>query len=313
MSNASKWEELSENILNQEAHELKELITMIIKLKENATKENILELEQKYEDSIEYLKTLPAKDYVNIEKLLKTQIGTIKDNMNRQLVSKLTKWEMFVEEAKKNDWQPIIKVIDVIEEAEKGEMTEEKIKLVEESINSIRKYIDNLSPYDSDSADKEFVKKLRIFRNKVSRVIEDDFGSWIRQLRKAKGYSLKDLESVTGVTASYIHRIESGSRKTPSIPIAEKLAIGLGLNSEEFLKKLHLFDGKTEKKEMLTGFAETIILHSFTINGKKVTKGQKELLIDIYKEIIGCPWSEESKINDTMSLGNKVDKFKKSL
>ena len=72
---------------------------------------------------------------------------------------------------------------------------------------------EKLSAYDRDRAIKEFNKKIKLFNNRLSRVIEDDFGSWIKQLRKAKGYSLKDLENASGVTASYIHRIESGCKK----------------------------------------------------------------------------------------------------
>ena len=160
---------------------------------------------------------------------------------------------------------------------------------------------------------KEFAKRLRLFKNRIEKTIDEGIGSWIRQIRMAKGYSLKELERITGVTASYIHRIETGTRKTPSVEYLEKLAVGLGVNPRDFVQKLNLFEGKTENKEFLTGFAETIVLHTFTINGKKATKDQKDLLVNIYKEIISCKWTEDTKLTDTMNIANNIDKFKKTL
>jgi Predicted transcriptional regulators len=315
MSIASRWEELTQKVMNEEGNALRNLIVKFNEVKGNLTAEGIKEAEAEYSKVSDYLKSLQPKEYDKMDKLIKVQITEMKENLNKKLNIKQTKWELFLEEVNANNWKPIKEVVDYLETFKEGEQISQDIyEIVEEKIKSLRPYINkNLSPYDADWADKEFAKRIRIFKNRVEKTIEDGFGGWIRQLREAKGYSLKELERITGVTASYIHRIETGTRKTPSVQYLEKLALGLGVNPKDFLAKLNLLEGKTENKEVLTGFAETIVLHNFTINGKKVTKDQKEMLVEVYKKIISCKWTEETKIMDTMDIANSIDKFKKTI
>ena len=40
--------------------------------------------------------------------------------------------------------------------------------------------------------------------------MNENFGSMIRYLREKQGYSLKDLEDITGISPSYINRLERG-------------------------------------------------------------------------------------------------------
>ncbi|MEG0900257.1 MAG: helix-turn-helix transcriptional regulator [Oscillospiraceae bacterium] len=316
MSLQKQWTELIKIVNGNKGHVLKDIVNYIEDIKENPTTKQIEELEKKLNKVEGYLKKLDDNEFVALERLLKFQVNTIRNTANKQNDKKSTKWDMYVVESKKHkNWTPIHELIDFIEEKDTKNISEQDIeKIHERFVKEVMPFANkNLSPFNIDWTSKEFNKKLRIFKNRVSRVIEDDFGSWIRQLRKAKGYSLKDLEDASGVTASYIHRIETGSRKTPSIPVAEKLAIGLGVNPEEFLKKLNLSNTKTEKKEMLTGFAETIAINSFTINGKKVTKDQKEQIINLFNSIINATWNEETKLQEGMQIINIVDNVKKSL
>lgn len=315
MSIASRWEELTQKVTNEEGNVLKDLVEKFNYVKENLSVEGIKEAEAEYEKVSDYLKSLQPKEYDKMDKLIKVQIIEMKENLNKQQGIKQTKWEMFLEEVKENGWKPIEEVVDYLETFKEGEqIAEDTYEVVEDKIKSLRPYINKtLSPFDADWADKEFAKRIRIFKNRVEKTVEDGFGIWIRQLREAKGYSLKELERITGVTASYIHRIETGTRKTPSVQYLEKLALGLGVNPKDFLAKLNLLEGKTENKEVLTGFAETIVLHPFTINGKKATKDQKEMLVEIYKKIISSKWTEETKIMDTMDIANSIDKFKKTI
>ena len=91
-----------------------------------------------------------------------------------------------------------------------------------------------LSKYYRDLCVKEVNKKLKVFHNRIERTINPEFGERIKQLREAKGMSLKDLEHVSGVTSSYVHRIEKGLRK-PSVEKIEKLADALVGDFKELL------------------------------------------------------------------------------
>lgn len=315
MSIESKWEELTVTVTNEEDNILRDLVFKFNNVKDNLTEEGIKEAEKEYIKVCKYLKSLEPKEYDAMDKLIKVQLIEMKDKLNKLNNNKKTRWEMFREEAINNDWKPILKVIEEIQEIDNTKkMSEEIYEKIENYMISLSFYIDkNLSPYDADWTYKEFAKKLRIFRNRLENSMKDDFGSWLKQLRKSKGYSLKDLERVTGVTASYIHRIEDGSRKTVSVQYIEKLALGLGVSSADLLNKMNLSDSRTENKEVLTGLAEMIILKPFTINGKKADKEQKQLLVDIYKKIITCKWTEDSKLSDTMDIANIIGEFKKTI
>lgn len=315
MSIASKWEELTNEVTEQKEHKLRSLVFKFNEVKGNETEEGIEEAEKEYNEISDYLKSLQPKEYDSLDKLIKFQIVEMKENLSKRAGIKQTRWELYLKEVNKNGWKPIQETIDYLNAfKDSEEISSEDYEHIEDKIKSLQPYINKtLSPYDADWTKKEFAKRLRLFKNRIEKTIDEGIGSWIRQIRMAKGYSLKELERITGVTASYIHRIETGTRKTPSVEYLEKLAVGLGVNPRDFVQKLNLFEGKTENKEFLTGFAETIVLHTFTINGKKATKDQKDLLVNIYKEIISCKWTEDTKLTDTMNIANNIDKFKKTL
>lgn len=310
----AQWNELLTIVKEDTDNMLKDIVDFIEGIKENPNQEQLEELDKKYNKVEKKLKKLDEEEFIRLERVLKYQINLLKGMVNKK-TTKATKWNMYVKEANKhNDWYPIHELISFVEEKDDKNITEKDIEEIEKKFaKEVMPFASKkLSSYNANWTSREFNKKLRIFKNRISRVIEDDFGTWIRQLRKNKGYSLKDLEDASGVTASYIHRIETGSRKTPSIPVIEKLALGLGVNPEEFLKKLNLTNTKTEKKEMLTGLAETIAINSFTINGKKATKEQKEQIINLFNAIINATWNEETKLQEGMEIINIVDVFKKS-
>ena len=56
------------------------------------------------------------------------------------------------------------------------------------------------------------------------------FAEEIRKQRKEQALSLKQVEDQSGVSASFIARIENGQRKNMSINVVLKLANGLGID-----------------------------------------------------------------------------------
>lgn len=68
----------------------------------------------------------------------------------------------------------------------------------------------------------------------------------LRSLRKSKGYTLADIASLTGLSPSYISRLEAGDRRYNSDVLA-KLAAVLGCNEYDLLKKTD--DGMPAVKE----------------------------------------------------------------
>lgn len=54
--------------------------------------------------------------------------------------------------------------------------------------------------------------------------------------RKAKRWSQKQLSTRSGVSQTYISELEA-DKKQPTIPVAQKLALALGISLAELLKK----------------------------------------------------------------------------
>lgn len=71
----------------------------------------------------------------------------------------------------------------------------------------------------------------QLFENWPNRETVENIGLRIRQLREARGMTQSQLQARSGVSRSYLSRIESG-QMTPSLGTLEKIAesLGVGLN-----------------------------------------------------------------------------------
>lgn len=57
--------------------------------------------------------------------------------------------------------------------------------------------------------------------------------TWLIEIRKMKGFTVKELADKAGISPSYLTNIEMGYR-TPSGPVALRIATILGVNVELF-------------------------------------------------------------------------------
>jgi len=137
------------------------------------------------------------------------------------------------------------------------------------------------------------------------RKVNENFGSMIRYLREKQGYSLKDLEDITGISPSYINRLERGTRACPSYPIIEKLAKALNADVTELLEIAEL--SMPDKDVKFLG--EIILSSNFRLADEIATKEQKEKLVAILDEIIYCQW-EEDIVADLAEIGKLINEFK---
>lgn len=59
------------------------------------------------------------------------------------------------------------------------------------------------------------------------------FGEYLRSLREAKGYTLRDFAKEMGIVASYLSDIERDCRNVPNYEMLEKISTKLGLTEAE--------------------------------------------------------------------------------
>lgn len=58
---------------------------------------------------------------------------------------------------------------------------------------------------------------------------DEDFGTYLKRLRKAKGVTVRSLDRRTGISHSYLSNIENGNRNVPSPGMIRKLSSALGV------------------------------------------------------------------------------------
>ncbi len=63
-----------------------------------------------------------------------------------------------------------------------------------------------------------------------------ELGKLIKELRKKRGFTQRQLAQLAGISNSEVKRIEDGVRKQPSQKVLKKLAKPLGIDYEELLK-----------------------------------------------------------------------------
>lgn len=228
---------------------------------------------------------------------------------------KKTRWEMFEEIAREKNWEPVIEIMDEMIDIESNKdraLTEETVKDLEERYRKILPYIaTEIGMGYRGMIMNEFDKRFRFYKKRMERQVKGDFGSWLKSARKEKGYSLKKMEELSGVTASYIHRIEKGARKTPSIPITEKLAIALGVPPRDLLNMLgHSTD---DVKEDGIGLTELIALNNFTVDGKMVNQQEKDMIVNILNTMLNEDWDEQDVWTKGADLLKNVARLKRQL
>lgn len=187
----------------------------------------------------------------------------------------------------------------------------EKIDKIDghETIQKINKLKNELAEFKFDSSiDMKFERKLRIYENRLSRAIDSKFGPLLRELRRKGGFSLAELQDKTGISASYINRMENGERKTPSVSIIETLANALQVDKNLLISAAN--DSVSKRKTV--DIFELLKSNNITINGKTITDKDKDFFINIITATFESPWTAETKHLDIIKIAEMVEKYKKS-
>lgn len=221
-------------------------------------------------------------------------------NVNGMDEKKIPWQEKFRNQVSETDIEEVKRIWQELEDADalKGEITEEKVQ----ELQHLVKYANIPGEFK-----KGFERKLKLLDNRVERSISENFGSLIKHLREGKNYSLKDMEQLTGISSSYINRIENSQRKAPSYKMIEKLATALGQEVSDLLNVAN-----AQQPEEMTNVEELLVASSFMINGVRATKEAKELLVAIIEKINKSTWGED-KYRDGMELMDSIERYRNAL
>ena len=135
--------------------------------------------------------------------------------------------------------------------------------------------------------------------------MSDDFGKMLKKLREERGLSLGKLSEMTGISSSYINRLEKSKRKSPGFPMLVALAEALGVD-------VWVLAGSSiaSNKGDAMGVKELIFNHQIQHDGKLLTAEEKELLLEIIEFILDAEWSKESILSDLQEIGEMTSDIK---
>jgi len=103
----------------------------------------------------------------------------------------------------------------------------------------------------------------------------------LKDIRKQKGFTIREVAHRSGVSAAYISQLENGNRGIPSPDIIQKLSDGLNVSYTELMKAA----GYLEDRPSAPSTSEPINLRRFIMNNNMMLDGI--VLTDEDKEWIG--------------------------
>ncbi|WP_234124866.1 helix-turn-helix domain-containing protein [Clostridium hydrogenum] len=129
-------------------------------------------------------------------------------------------------------------------------------------------------------------------------------GELIRQKRIQMGLSLRDLETMTGVSSSYINKLENSLRANPTFETLLKISKALNLDLNRFFTKTN----EDDKKDIVYFIKGGPI----TFKETDINSNIKSILGDLVYYILNCTWDNTSKIDDIKNILDLIDKLKKN-
>jgi HTH-type transcriptional regulator, competence development regulator len=123
----------------------------------------------------------------------------------------------------------------------------------------------------------------------------ENFGSCIRKLRKAKGLTLKQVETDAKVSNAYLSQIERGLRKPPHPDILKRLAKVYGVTHRElliaagYLEEESAEQAKRDKVESAFEHVRTDpkFRQGTRLKGAHLSVDAKRFIVEMYEKMTG--------------------------
>lgn len=126
-----------------------------------------------------------------------------------------------------------------------------------------------------------------------SRSIDPRFGQAIRLRREQMDYSLNQLAMLTGVSASYINRLEKGERSAPSYPIMKSIGTALHFDIAELLQL-----ATASESDDVEEIRDLIVKNDFRLGDIFASTPVKEKIVELFNRIISVEWKEAKRFID---------------
>lgn len=264
---------------------------------------------------------------------IRTKIYETINNIRRR-TSSLTRWDILMTDMKdlakgklkgNEDFQKVLTFLDNVESARISPITNKALRSLKKdykAASSIAKGCVDSNLFSNFT--NEIDKKMRMLENRTKRISNNNFSDWFKKIVKEQNISLKDLSEKSGISISYLYRLESTNDITPSNKMLEKLAKGLNIKVSEIpvKKKTSIDDSKTKKSTTRTKKAkakteitksnireknrdlfEIISNENIQINNRTLNEDEREAL----KGCLMFIFDKTKSISEMLRFFNQVD------
>lgn len=140
---------------------------------------------------------------------------------------------------------------------------------------------------------------------KTVKVFDEAFGEKLKRLRKARGMSLQQVSVESGVSPSYISRLERNEKQSPSFPILVELARALKVDV------LTLAEGLVEQEDEVVDLYSLMFKSPLRVADKILTEEETRQVIHLIERVAEFDWSEQTMWRELCEVGNLISAFKR--
>jgi transcriptional regulator with XRE-family HTH domain len=141
--------------------------------------------------------------------------------------------------------------------------------------------------------------------------VTENFGLLLKHHRTLLNLTLKELEDLSGVSASYLNRLEKGDRKSPSISKCFQICDSLDIPYHSLLTTAFCEAAKAQGDASMT-LPELLIANDFCVNQKPISKEAKWFLIQTIEFLLSCSWGKQ-KVEELFELSKLIDEYKRAV
>lgn len=143
-------------------------------------------------------------------------------------------------------------------------------------------------------------------KEKTERSIGPKFSQVIKYRREEMKLSLSELSELTGISTSYLNRLEKGERQAPSFPIMQMIAKAMGMDISEVLS----LATPLEHEEGVPEIRELLLKSDFRVGDSFATTEVKEHIIKLIENIVSAEWEDEIKFLECAVILQTVERLK---
>jgi transcriptional regulator with XRE-family HTH domain len=124
--------------------------------------------------------------------------------------------------------------------------------------------------------------------------VMDNFGSYLHNLRKSRGLTLKQVEKEARVSNAYLSQIERSKRRPPHPDILKRLARVYEVTHRELLIAAGYLEGESEQikrqqieKAFQHATTDPKYRHGTRLKGGRLSLDAKRFIVEMYEKMTG--------------------------